>query len=316
MQIINSPKRFASMQSNALFEVRPESAEPTEIKILDSEGSPVGVKKFAACDSFKVNVAPYWGHLLQVEPCGVESPNVFLNNDRVVTAKISAESGAQSLESQAVPLLYAKFDSEVGALLNKIPEPKIIYRNGCEQIDLLVDGQSVSAEIEVMTGGSTTASYEWGALPVASGVVLVVVNARKIIQMVGCETATMTFRLKISVGDAVRYVEYLLLNDADERVSLKWLNAFGAVESHPFDSVCAEVRSADERCTTLSLTSEPEDGVVVKWLSEIISAEQVWLVKDGRVVVVEVATDKVEIKTAQIQRIVINVTLPESLTTI
>ncbi len=316
MQIINSPKRFASMQSNAIFEIRPESVDPTEIKIINSDGSPVGVKKFAECESFKVNVAPYWGHLLRVVPCGAESPNVFLNNDRVVIVKIAAESGTQSVESQAIPLLYAKFDSEEGSLLNKIPEPKIIYRNGCEQIDLLVDGQSVSAEIEVMTGGSTTASYEWGALPAASGVVSVVVNARKIIQMVGCETATMTFRLKISVGDAVQYVEYLLLNDADERVSLKWLNGFGAIESHPFDSVSAEVCSADERCTTLSLTSEPEDGVVVKWLSEIISAEQVWLVKDEQMLPVKVVTDKVEIKTAQMQRIVINVTLPESLTTI
>ena len=312
MQINNSPERFAALFKDALFEIAAESEEPTDVKILNSESQTIGVKRFLETEPFIVNVAHYFGDSIKVEPCVADSPNVFLDNDRLATVKIRVENSSNSIDSESIPMLYARVGSSEGELLNKMPEPKTIYRNSCEQIDLWLDGQSLLVEIETSVDG-VTESYQWGTLATPSGLVSIMVNAPKIMQLLDCANQTMPFRLKITVGDAVRYVEYLLMSSADEPLSLKWLNEFGAIESHPFDSICAQTREADARGCRLSLLSEPEDGAVIKWLSGIISAERVWLVVEGRVMPVEVVTDKVEILANQLQRIVIEVALPNEI---
>ena len=308
MQIINSPERFAALLKDGLFEIAAESAEPTDVKILNSESQTIGVKRFLETEPFRVNVAHYFGDSIKVEPCVADSPNVFLNEDRVVPVKIRVENSSNSIDSESIPMLYARVGASEGELLNKMPEPKTIYRNSCEQIDLWLDGQSLQVEIETLVDG-VTETYQWGALAAQCGVVSITVNAPKIMQLMDCINQTTPFRLKITVGAAVRYVEYLLMSSADEQVSLKWLNEFGGIESHPFDSICAQRREADARGCRLSLLSEPEDGAVIKWLSGIISAQRVWLVVEGRVMPVEVVTDKVEILANQLQRIVVEVAL-------
>ncbi len=311
MQISNTPKKFAPLFGEAIFEIETNGIQSADIEIIDSLNSIIGIKRVSNNLVHTINIMPYMLGNLNIEPVNYESPNLTMDTQRIVPIKIKVSSGDQEVQSSVVPLLYASESQSNSPILNSAPTPKLIYANSLEQIDVLVDNQTISIDVEFISNGTVSGQQHWGTLENQTGIVTIAVNAAKILEATESDSKIIPFRFKISIDDKPIYIDYLLMADCNEKLSVKWINRYGGIDSHPFETILTESmevsRNAMAECTSVkksfTISSETEDSVIAHWLCEVMQARKVWIAINKKIFEVDIQNKSINIMHDQLQKV-------------
>ncbi len=240
-----------------------ESAEWTDVEVYrTTDGKRLGVKRFAAAESFTVNISNYLRRTLSPEPFVCTGCGVREVEGRTVAAYIAvgdevSESGTFTASLSAVKPWEVL--SAFGTGQRKIA------RGEWDEVAFMATPAKVTAEAELMGGEGESEKalcLELGEGMTVTGekMVAVGINAGEIVSHAAVPEAVRGFRVRVKADGEERIaVEYGIVRHGRSAVRLCWLNGKGAFDYHTFGhtgrrrmEVEKERMESTEGCRTLS----------------------------------------------------------------
>lgn len=297
VQFTQLPAQQAPLGGSALYAVASDVSTDFDIRILRSDGSQLGAKRFLETAMASFDVAPYLRQNLHFLP-STGSTGLHEASARTVTARVVATDGkatsATSPDRQFLPSAEAV---AAPALLTSMPLTRLIGQEESDELTLLADGP-LTVTVTAQSDESTVAeSY---AVP-SAGLWLFRFSAA---DFSGAD------RVVVDAG-VCGAVVYLPVGRSSTSRRIAWRSRMGSIEHYTFSSVRdTQISSARQRVETADgpvitharrirqqvLTSAYEMPDMAETLAEVIVSPEVWAVEGDRYTPVEVITGKVGVQ--------------------
>lgn len=312
MNIKSIPENYTGALAPVVFQIwqaDPENAITVQI-ITGQEEHIAGEKILSGEDSYSVNVANYCKGEINIEPITGEWS--VIGNAMQRCCPVSIKSGETS--STKIYVTGGQKVCPTKKILSDSPSKHRISPGDKDEIAIIAPETSISVKAK-LNNISDMAEIELANTTCSNGVYVVSIDTEHIETLLEkplCEFTKMTVEIK-EADNVLAKREYRIVPTTSDAVRLCWQNPYGQIDYHTFNLVEEKFNVSKNKIylssgyTTIGLTqevvtrvvSECEPSKTVKWLTEIMSAPQVWLVAQEKIVKIDILTDNTSFSNTQ-----------------
>lgn len=292
------PSSYAPIGASLHYGIAEVTSPSVDLRLCTDDDRLLGTKRIVDQTAFTVDVAPYLRAATSFQTPTRPSHSGFLSlDDRSITLVVELDDGLTTLRSEPRTFLVATTPAIAPSLLTALPHERLLAPSECDLLTLRIEAPMSVQLVEHRSDGSfRTHTYS----TTASGIV-------------GFGVAADDFpeaeRLTLDLG-ACGSVHYTLLKHPEGAVRLAWRSHTGSLEHYTFPQVqCHRIEVRKQRGygiegyrtfrveheERLRLQSAYEVPATMQALAELLTAMQVWWVREGRYEAVEVVTESMEI---------------------
>lgn len=267
-----------------------------DVRIVLSPNILLGTKRFVGQSAPTFDLAPYLRRAAAFSSLVTNTTGITAAADRQLMVHLEAESDSENCSSPSMIFRPAQFDEQPTALLTTLPSERLLAPDETDELTFLA-AQAQPLQLVV--------SYRDGSQEVQTHVVPSHTLALFRIAAADFPEAN---RLVVDAGGCGT-ISYTLLPAAEGACRLAWMSSRGSLEHYTFPVVqrieyavekergygeqgyCVGQLEREERWV---LQSAFECDELLDGLKEILSSDQVWLVRPTGYERVDVVTDRVE----------------------
>lgn len=273
-------------------------ADPqVEVRILLSDDTLLGVKRFVGDASPTFDLAPYLRRVARFSPSGDRSTGVASAADRQLMIRLEAVSASAMISSPLMIFRPADVEEQPTALLTTLPTERLLAPDEWDELTFLADAPQPLRVVVTGRDGSTRVLSH-----------VIPADTLALFHLAAADFPDAD-QLLVDAG-ACGAIHYTILPAAEGACRLAWASRRGSIEHYTFSVVqrvefavekvrgygeegyCVGYCEAEER---LVLQSALETDAMLNGLKELLQAEQVWLVQASGYERVDVLTEKAEI---------------------
>lgn len=300
MQFTQIPPQYAALGSELRYVVEQEAAADIDLRVHDEiSGTLCGAKRLAATTVADVDIAPMVRRTLQFTPT-TGTTGFHTAPGRTAVIRVEAgPAGSGSTEATALSRTFIPGEgpATAPAIRTSMPLERLIPEGACDELSLLTDGDCAVTVSGWAAGSATAESFrEAGA-----GLHIFRLDTG---DFPGCETLT------VDAG-ACGTLTYTLIPAAQEAVRIAWRSGAGSVEHYSFpvvrstalrvskqraEGVDGVLVTAAESLRETVLESAYETPEVLEALAGLLLSPEVWILRNGEYVPVDVRSDEAVIQ--------------------
>ncbi len=312
MEITSYPTDYQSACREVCFTIEgAELSESTDIEIYcNDENLPCGIKRFYGTGPISVNTACYAQRKFEITPATGKSTGLYSMAGRSVEVHVKCGD----LNSLRRRVVAGPDDAPLRTKLSHMPALKRMPANGYDEISFIAPGDFVQFQI-VLRGEETELAFELSEQSCDEGIYSLIVNFSELNAYF--ENTIPTDSDQLQEVEVIAQTEiqtickqtYQIDRSSQNGTMLCWINRYGMIDYYLFPFTTNRRFSAERQRiyskegyrtvsvlgeNLLRLESDFETDACMEWLSEIIIAPRIWIVRSGKLEPMDLVDETME----------------------
>lgn len=295
MHFTSLPEAYAPFGAALRYSLTNPSGSNLQIAVRRDDGTLLGTKQFLAATSCDIDIAPMLRHSLEMTPLAFDS-GFYSGARRCLTVEVEASNDEETILSERRTFTATTEPIQRPSLLTTLPTKRLITPDGYDELTFVAE-EPLEA-IVTSSAGYHTAIESFASS--TGGMQLFCLHASDFPR---------AERIVVEVG-SIATIEYTVVPAIEGMQHVAWRSSAGSIEHYTFpttERVNLETtkryhRSPTARhahCTSIEermqLCSNYETPAMMRALGEVLTSEQVWLLRGEEYEAVDVVTPAAEL---------------------